>query len=374
VIGRHDPNSTACSSRFLQKREEISDKMAFGPHGLDHPAVVIDFPALECACDYSNTSYISSDGERGGDASSRGGTCRAGDQVSWIFSVSGLVPGFLYRLHFKWSLEDEQLGALDLNISAANSSHAVRTPLAESGQNGTSTFDLVAHSRKLRMDVAVWDMYPGLTEEEALIGARHMDSSVNTVRSRCSDLSGVAWRRNTSAWKDDMIQYYREALYNVHRYNDLGWDAHANDAGPKDLDNVKAFILNHDAERRISSHRMVRAAGFDDIEFPSTLAYQEQDLEALAASGDIAPNFMAHQTRVLRQKYAAHVLDYRNTVTRALEETHEWVAIFEDDIVFTTPPSVASERIRQAMAQVPPDTDRYRFSVYIECCELFSKA
>jgi GR25 family glycosyltransferase involved in LPS biosynthesis len=119
---------------------------------------------------------------------------------------------------------------------------------------------------------------------------------------------------------------------------------------------------------------MVRAAGFDDIEFPSTLAYQEQDLEALAASGDIAPNFMAHQTRVLRQKYAAHVLDYRNTVTRALEETHEWVAIFEDDIVFTTPPSVASERIRQAMAQVPPDTDRYRFSVYIECCELFSKA
>jgi hypothetical protein len=173
-----------------------------------------------------------------------------------------------------------------------------------------------------------------------------------------------------------MIQYYREALYNTHRYNDLGWDAHANDAGPKDLDNVKAFILNHDAERRISSHRMVRAAGFDDIEIPSTLSYREQDLEALAASGDIAPNFMAHtnKTRVLRQKYAAHVLDYRNTVTRALEDTHEWVAIFEDDILLTTPPSVASGRIRQAMAQVPPDTDRYRLLVYIACCELFAKA
>ena len=184
VIGRHDPNSTACSSLFVKKREEVSDKMPFGPlqqHGLDHPAVVIDFPSLVCACDYSNTLKISSDRERGGDASSRGGTCRAGDQVSWIFLVSGLVPGLLYRLHFKWSLEDGQLGALDLNISTTTSSYAVRTPLAESGQNGTSTFDLIAHSRKLRMDVAVWDMYPGLTEEEALIGARHMDSAVNTV-------------------------------------------------------------------------------------------------------------------------------------------------------------------------------------------------
>ena len=172
MIGRQDTNSTACSSRFLKKREEVSDKMAFGPHGLHHPAVVIDFPSLECACDYSNTSYISSDRERGGDASSRGGTCRAGDQVSWIFLVSGLVPGLLYRLHFKWSLEDGQLGALDLNISTTTSSYAVRTPLAESGQNGTSTFDLIAHSRKLRMDVPVWDMYPGLTEEEALMGGK----------------------------------------------------------------------------------------------------------------------------------------------------------------------------------------------------------
>jgi hypothetical protein len=171
-------------------------------HGLDHPAVVIDFPALECACDYSNTSYISSDRERGGDASSRGGTCRAGDQLSWIFSVSGLVPGFLYRLHFEWSLEDWQQGALDLNISTTTSSYAVRTPLAESGQTDTSTFDLISHSRKLCMDVAAWDMHPGLTEEEALIGARHMDSAVNTVRVRCTDLSGVAWRENTSAWVD----------------------------------------------------------------------------------------------------------------------------------------------------------------------------
>ena len=49
------------------------------------------------------------------------------------------------------------------------------------------------------MAVAVWDMSPGSTEEEALIGARHMDSALNTVRVGCGDLSEVAWRRNTSA-------------------------------------------------------------------------------------------------------------------------------------------------------------------------------
>jgi hypothetical protein len=37
------------------------------------------------------------------------------------------------------------------------------------------------------MNVAVWDVYTGLTEEEALIGARHVDSAVNTVRVHCTE-------------------------------------------------------------------------------------------------------------------------------------------------------------------------------------------
>ena len=147
---------------------------------------MIDFPSLECACYYS----FPSDWELGGDndASSRGFrgvTCRAGDRVSWVLSVSGLVPRFLYKLHFMWYLADEQLGAFDSVISTTSSSYVVRTPLTESGRNGASTFDLIAHSKELRMDVAVWDMYPGLTVEDALIGARHMDSAVNTVRAKC---------------------------------------------------------------------------------------------------------------------------------------------------------------------------------------------
>ena len=222
------------------------------------------------------------------------------------------------------------------------------------------------------MDVVVWDMS---TEEEVLMGARHVESDVNPVRVHYTDLIGSAWRRNASVWMDDMLQSYREAVYNIQHYNDFGVHVYASDAGPEDLDNIKSFIISHEVQQRISSNGMVLAAGFNDIEFPSTLPYQEQDLEALAVSGDIDPNFMPHmnKTNEQRQKYAVHALDYRNTVTRALEEGHEWVTMFEVDVVLTTPPSVASERIRQAMADGPPDTDRYGSLGYIACCEQFAK-
>ena len=92
-----------------------------------------------------------------------------------------------------------------------------------------------------------------------------------------------------------------------------GWDVYANDVGPQGLDNIKAFILNYDAERRISSRRKVLAAGFSDIEFLSTLSYHVSQEQNTAAETCM---------------FLPHVLDYRNTLTRALqEEEHEWVAI-----------------------------------------------
>ncbi len=186
----------------LRHQHGLAGALAAHPslHGLDHPAVVIDFPSIECSCEYNDSSASS---ERGADVSSHVSTCRGGDQASWILSVRGLVPGFSYKLHVKWSIADEQLGAFDSVISTANSSFSVRTQLTESGQNGTSTFDLIAHSRKLRMDVSVWDMYPGLTAEEGLIGARHTDSAINTVRVRCTnkcDVAGQRYFRSIVAW------------------------------------------------------------------------------------------------------------------------------------------------------------------------------
>jgi hypothetical protein len=161
-------------------------QVAIRQHGPDHPAVAIDVPWLECACHDSNASSISSETEQDGDESSRGGTCRTGGQASWVFAVRGLVTGFSYRLHFKWSLADEQLGAFDWVISTVTSSYVARKPLTESRQNDNFTFHLIAHSRKLRMDVSLWDIYPGLKEEEALVGARHVDSAVNKVRVHCT--------------------------------------------------------------------------------------------------------------------------------------------------------------------------------------------
>ena len=38
------------------------------------------------------------------------------------------------------------------------------------------------------MFLALWDIYPGLKEEAALIGARLMDSAVNTARVLCKEL------------------------------------------------------------------------------------------------------------------------------------------------------------------------------------------
>ena len=173
VSGRHDANSTACSSSFLTCI--LGALHLHGQqHGLDHPAVVIDLPTLECACDDSSASSFSSDGE-GGDESSHAGTCKAGDQASLVLSVRGLLPGFLYQLQFKWSVEDEQLGVFDSVISTTTSSYVVRKSLTNSSRNGAFTSDLIAHTKKLRMNVAVWDTYPGLTEEEAMIGARDTD-------------------------------------------------------------------------------------------------------------------------------------------------------------------------------------------------------
>jgi hypothetical protein len=134
--------------------------------------------------------------------------------------VRGLVPGFSYRLHFVWSLVDEQLGEFDAVFSTTDSSYLVRK-LIESGQRGASTFDLIAYSRNLRMDVAVWELYPGLTAEDSLIGARHMDSAINHVKVICKDYASGERTRvlprgaTISAWRQQREQAHAEIMSDV---------------------------------------------------------------------------------------------------------------------------------------------------------------
>ena len=162
------------------------------------------------------------------------------------------------------------------------------------------------------------------------------------------------WHRNYTAWNADLSKWYGEAPVAVEQYNHYGWDAFAFDEGAGDL-HIKAFIFSHVRERRSSAYRMAAAAGFQDIEFPSTLPYQEVDLEKLKVHGEVVQDFMEGYTREQQQKFFAHATDYKDVIKQAVEEGRAWVAMLEDDIILTAPPSVAYERIKQAVVQHAKD-------------------
>jgi hypothetical protein len=128
------------------------------------------------------------------------------------------------------------------------------------------------------MDVAVWDVYPGLTEEEALIGARHMDSAVNTVRVLCTD-SGSGertkvpdgeedeWLYNFSAAIEDVRISYSETVVALAMLNRYGLDEWArifqnmSDGGHTVPDlHIPAVFFNHEQRgRRAWAEGMLRA-------------------------------------------------------------------------------------------------------------------
>ena len=117
-----------------------------------------------------------------------------------------------------------------------------------------------------------------------------------------------------------MEAYYREAIWSVERYNYLGRDYFAFDAGPGELSAVgKAWILSHVEQRRASAGWMVHCAGFRNVAFPATTPYENVDLEGLMAAGEVEDGFMQVQTETNRRKYVAHALDYLHTIEKALE-------------------------------------------------------
>jgi len=151
--------------------------------------------------------------------------------------------------------------------------------------------------------------------------------------------------------------------------------------------------MNHIPDaRRASSEKMVRAVGFGPVEFPATTDARTLDLKALEDSGHVAKNWTwAHKiSDAVKLRYIAHALDYRAVLQLALDRTEtrldlarggggdadaageggeegqgtEWFGVFEDDLLLPTRPSVAADRIREALAQVPPAAD----ALYLEWC------
>ena len=179
---------------------EVSD--AAGQHGIDHhPAVFVDVPALECECseysdvasgheysEYHNNLY---DLEHVASSS-----CREGGQVDFFVSVRGLVSSFVYELEFKWTLESDGGGGVDnfnrniwKSVVTDTDIYTLREPLLRNDDFhfGRMAWDAYKKGNgPFVMEMTVRDMYPALTSEEALIGARKIDSSTSTVRLKCA--------------------------------------------------------------------------------------------------------------------------------------------------------------------------------------------
>jgi hypothetical protein len=164
---------------------------AAGQHGLDHPAVFIQMPLLECECKHSHGEPGR---EKGGNESSVGASvCRQGGEVYWIVSLSGLVAGFVYEFHFQCSVVEgadrHRHYTWTNNFSTSTSSYTVRQPLYPTSQKGrgvnmnTSVWDAcIPKKDPFVIGVTVRDLHPGLTSEDALVGIRNMNSAVNSVR------------------------------------------------------------------------------------------------------------------------------------------------------------------------------------------------
>jgi hypothetical protein len=247
------------------------------------------------------------------------------------------------------------------------------------------------------IEVTVRDLHPGLTSEEALIGARHVDSAVNTVRVHCTDLeSGDGtkvldgeedeWKYNFSTAIEDVRISYSETVVALAMLNRYGLDQWArnsentSDDGHAVTDlHIPAVVFNHKQDgRRASAEGMLRAVGFRDITFQPTYEIATLDLAALENSGRVSANW-DYSLKIMqwfdislasKMRYIAHALDFQDVIGKHAAAAADspaassWIAVFEDDIVLTTSPVQAHKRLVEAVSSLPRNAD----VLYVEWC------
>jgi hypothetical protein len=158
--------------------------------GLDHPAVVIHIPWIECKC---KDSHHAATRAQGGDASSvETSACREGvGEAYWVVSVRGLVAGFVYEVQsaVQFDLSGE-ITHLKTVFTPSTDSYTVKHqhPLRRIRKTPFLNMDHTSHEESFFFEATVRDIHPGLTREEALIGSRLVRSTVNTVRVFCTNL------------------------------------------------------------------------------------------------------------------------------------------------------------------------------------------
>ena len=188
-----------------------------------------------------------------------------------------------------------------------------------------------------------------------------------------AQLRGVTpWLRNESRAWQDVIDWYREAVAMVHRFDSYGFSAWAYDEKPSAL-GVKAFVLCHIKERCASAQRMLHLAGFHTVHVADTRGASDLDLDVLVSAGEVSAHFNKGASPSQKRKYIANALDHRDLLRVALaDNTHneqKWVAVLEDDIILTASPSDAAKRIRGALLELPQEADTLHLEYCFENCK-----
>ena len=315
--------------------------------------------------------------------------------LEFRLSLHGLVPGFQY--HFRY-------GCADFLAGTAVQQHFFS--VYETDASGEVSYDPVMHfpisnqQKMVRLWVELWGVHPEVSTEEALVAS--LDQTVGlqvdephaekassdnidaTVASDSEDVlesafdeKHVEWVWEDKEWHVDRITSYREArasnletVKTLELLNRRGWDVIPEPTHNTSL-GIPALVLNHwPDDRRASTEKMLRAVGFDHVEFPATIAIDELDLSELEKLGWVSSEW-EHSGQLLdhdkKMRYIAHALDYKAAVAMTQAPTAPivpWVAIVEDDLVLTTSPKTAAQRIREAVDQAPEDAD----AIFLEWC------
>ena len=292
-------------------------------------------------------------------------------------------------------------------FSSSTSAYTVRQPISQVPRDvgiHTSVWDaLISKQDPFEIEVTVRDMHPGLTSEDALIGARRMNSADRrkTYYVHCNDVdSGEQtkvpdgeWQYNFSAATEDVRISYSETVVALAMLNRYGLDEWArisqnmSDDGHTVSDlHIPAVVFNHKQDgRRVFVEGMLRAVGFRDITFQPTYESATLDLAALENSGRVSSAnwdyFVKEQmgwkyiSNASKMRYIAHALDFQDVIERHAAAVDgspgasSWIAVFEDDIVLTTSPVQAHKRLVEAVSSLPRNADVLHVEWCFDLCE-----
>jgi hypothetical protein len=120
---------------------------------------------------------------------------REGGEVHWIVSISGLVAGFVYEIHFdlEWS-GGKNSHHWNTVFTSSTRSYKVRLSLQRTQKARVNKIDMsmwdtcTPHGGPFFIEVTVRDMYAVLTSEGTLLCTSRVNSAVNAVGVRCRDL------------------------------------------------------------------------------------------------------------------------------------------------------------------------------------------